>query len=57
MQTLEPAAITNHQHGERWHFDKETALKLQRGEILDDGMGLDEIMSNTETEELADLEK
>ena len=34
------------------------ALKLlQRGEILDDGMDLDEIMSNAENEELDDLEK
>ena len=39
-------------------LDKETALKLlQRGEILDDGMDIDEIMSNTETEELDDLEE
>ena len=39
-------------------LDKETALKLlQRGEILDDGMDIEEIMSNTETEELDDLEK
>ena len=30
---------------------------LQRGEVLDDGMDIDEIMSNTEAQELDDLEK
>lgn len=39
-------------------IDKETTLKLlQRGEILDDGMDLEEIMANTESEELDSLEK
>lgn len=39
-------------------LDKETMLKLlQRGEILDDSMDIEEIMSNTEVEELDSLEK
>ena len=39
-------------------LDKETVLKLlQRGEVLDDGMDIEEIMSNTEAQELDDLEK
>jgi hypothetical protein len=58
-EQLEPAAIA--QLTSMFNagiLDKETVLKLmQRGEILDDGMDLDEIMSNTENEELDDLEK
>ena len=58
-EQLEPAAIAQiTSMVNAGILDKETALKLlQRGEILDDGMDLDEIMSNTETEELDDLEK
>ena len=56
---LEPAAIAQiTSMVNAGILDKETVLKLlQRGEILDDGMDIDEIMSNTETEELDDLEK
>ena len=58
-EQLEPAAIAQiTSMVNAGILDKETALKLlQRGEILDDGMDIDEIMSNTETEELDDLEK
>ena len=39
-------------------LDKETVLKmLQRGEILDDSVDLDEVLEMTEQQELDDLEK
>ena len=58
-EQLEPAAIA--QLTSMFNaglLDKETVLKLlQRGEILDDGIDLDEVMAAAETEELDDLEK
>jgi hypothetical protein len=39
-------------------IDQETLLRiLQRGELLDDSMDLDEIMSGTETEQMESMER